>query len=134
VRGVLSLAGLCDLTTAAELGLDNFAAQDLMGGTPKELPTQYQAADPMRLLPTGIRTILLHSAADRSVPIELSQNYAAAARAAGDNAELREVPNAGHFDMISPRSSAWTDVLYAIKDLIQQPDRGPYRYGHGWIG
>jgi acetyl esterase/lipase len=72
VRGVLSLAGVCDLTAAARHGLDGNAAQALMGGGPGELPEEYRAADPMRLLPSGVRTILLHGDADTLVPIEIA--------------------------------------------------------------
>jgi hypothetical protein len=42
----------------------------------------------------------------------------ARARAVGDEAvELVEVPDAGHFDLIDPKSSAWPVVLQSLRKL-----------------
>jgi acetyl esterase/lipase len=101
IRRVVAQAGVCDLASAGD------AAHDLMGGTPAEVPERYAAADPMRLLPLGVPTLLVHGAGDETVPVERSRRYAAAARAAGDPVELVE-PSAGqHTAHIDPRSAAW---------------------------
>jgi pimeloyl-ACP methyl ester carboxylesterase len=63
------------------------------------------AADPVALLPTGVRTVLIHGDADEPVPLSQSQTYLAAARAAGDDCTL-EVYRGGHFEHLDPSSDA----------------------------
>jgi acetyl esterase/lipase len=110
VAAAVSLAGVADLTAAAEAGLGNGAAVELAGGTPAERPDAYALADPSRRLPTGVPQLLAHGDADDRVPVEQSRRYARAARAAGDRCELLELPGVGHFELIDPRSDAWAEV------------------------
>jgi hypothetical protein len=44
--------------------------------------------------------------------------YAEAARRAGDPVQLVAIPGAGHFEIASPRSSAWPKVESAIRSLL----------------
>jgi acetyl esterase/lipase len=101
VRRVVALAGVCDLAAAGP------PAHDLMGGSPAEVPERYAAADPMRLLPLGVPTLLVHGHADETVPVARSRRYAEAAAAAGDPVELVEPEGADHRAHIDPRSDAW---------------------------
>jgi acetyl esterase/lipase len=118
VRGVVSLAGVCDLALAAELALSDGATQDLVGGDPSTYADRYALADPSALLPRGARTVLVHGADDRAVPMELSRRYAARARAAGDRVDFVELPDTGHFDLIDPRSRAWPAVTTALATVL----------------
>ncbi|WP_210407848.1 S9 family peptidase [Allokutzneria sp. NRRL B-24872] len=115
VRGVVSLAGVCDLELASRRRLDNDAVGVLLGGTPESVPDRYEVADPMRLTPTEVRTVLLHGDADDIVPVEASRTYAAQA---GPLCELRELPGTGHFAVIDPLSTAWPEVLRALADVL----------------
>lgn len=117
--GVVSLAGVCDLELASRLRLGSAAVSSLLGGTPDTQPERYAVADPMRLVPTGIRTILVHGDLDEAVPVEVSRTYAATARAAGDEIELRVLPGADHFSLIDPLSAAWPQVLEAVADVLR---------------
>ena len=61
---MISLAGVCDLRRAWELGLSNGAAAELLGGSPYDYPERYAAASPAALLPLGVRQVLLHGDQD----------------------------------------------------------------------
>lgn len=117
VRGVVALAAVADMAACHALGLDGDAAGDLLGGGPGRYPDRYLQADPMRLLPVGCPVRLVHGSADDRVPSGMSRDYAARARAAGDDVALDELPGAGHFDVIDPRSSWWPRVQAAFAAL-----------------
>jgi len=119
LRGVVSLAGVADLRRAWELGLSGGVVAEFLGGTPQRAPERYRLADPMELLPLGLPQRLLHGTNDDVVPIEISRRYQAAAAARGDDARLIELPGAGHFELIDPRSREWTVVESAITDLLK---------------
>jgi pimeloyl-ACP methyl ester carboxylesterase len=53
------------------------------------------------------------------VPAPLVRSYVAAARLAGDRAEVIIVPNAGHFEPASPLSTAWPTVLRSVQRLLR---------------
>lgn len=118
IRGVLSLAGISDVTECARRELDDCAAQLLLGGEPEEVADRYAAADPMRLLPTGQRTVLLHGTDDVIVPLEMSRRYVEAATATGDDASRLSLGGIEHFGPIDPRSAAWPAVISALEGLM----------------
>lgn len=107
----VSLAGVCDLAAAADLRLSDGAAISLLGGSPAEVPAVYAAASPLALLPLGVRQLIVHGTMDGNVPFDLSERYAAAARAAGDACAFLPLAGADHFDVIDPASPAWAAVL-----------------------
>jgi acetyl esterase/lipase len=114
VAGVVSLGGVCCLAGAAEERLGNGAADDFMGARSDDARVAYGRADPLRRLPTGVPTTLVHGVRDDTVPIEQSRTYAAAALAAGDDCALVELPG-GHFDVIDPRSAGWPTVVEGLE-------------------
>ncbi|MDQ1600054.1 MAG: hypothetical protein QOD68_1528 [Actinomycetota bacterium] len=116
--GVVSLAGVLDLALAAALGLGGDATQALLGGEPDERPERYAAADPARLLPTGVPTVLVHGTRDEAVPLEVSRSYTAAAGAAGQQVALHELAGTDHMALVDPTSPAWPSVLAAINDAL----------------
>jgi dipeptidyl aminopeptidase/acylaminoacyl peptidase len=119
ITGVVSLAGICDLERAWQLRLGSDAVGSLLGGAPDVRPEQYAVTDPMRLVPTGVRTVVMHGDSDDSVPVEVSRAYATAARASGDETDLRVLAGADHFDLIDPLSTAWPHVLEALVDVLR---------------
>jgi acetyl esterase/lipase len=110
VARVVSLAGVCDLVAAANQGIGDNATVEFIGATPAQQPRDYALADPRQRLPTGVDVLLVHGDADDRVPVQLSRDYAAAARAAGDSVELLELPGVDHFALIDPRTSSWSTV------------------------
>lgn len=118
VAAVVSLAGVCDLESAARERIGDGAALEFLGGTPEERPEAYAIADPLRLLPSAVHVLLVHGDADDRVPVEQSRAYARAARAAGDRCELLELAGVGHFAVIDPRTPAWTNVAEHLETLV----------------
>jgi acetyl esterase/lipase len=116
---VVSLAGVVDLSLAEELGLGQHATAALLGGSPAKRPDRYAQADPARLLPTGVRTVLVQGLDDTVVPPAVSRSYAAAARAAGDDVALHELAGADHYDVVDPTSAAWPAVLSAVAEALR---------------
>lgn len=119
VTRVVSLAGVVDLERAYQLHLSNNAVVEFLGGTPEQVPDHYREADPMRLSIPQARQYLIHGSADDVVPPAFSRDYVAAKqRRSGqekEDAHLVEIPDAGHFDLIDPRSPAWKSVEEAIR-------------------
>jgi len=118
-RGAISLAGVLDLMMAWRLHLSTDAVVELLGGTPGEVPERYTSASPAALLPLGISQILIHGTEDSNVPLEVSQTYAEAAKAAHDDVTLLELSGVDHFDVINPRTSAWATTIEALQKLLQ---------------
>jgi acetyl esterase/lipase len=98
-------AGVVALTVAANEHLGGDAPQALVGGSPAQFPDRYAIADPTKLLPTGVRSVLIHDRNDAIVPLSQSETYVKDAKAAGDNSTLAIVPG-DHFSHIDPKSEA----------------------------
>ena len=110
---VVAQAPVAGLAEGALLGLGGGAVQALLGGTPASVPERYAAADPSALLPTGVRSVLVHADDDDLVPISQSTGYVAAATAAGDDSRLVRV-NGGHFGHLDPASGAVAALRAAL--------------------
>jgi acetyl esterase/lipase len=106
IAAVVGQAPLADLERCDALRLGGTAVRELLGGAPEEVPERYRAASPRALLPLGVPQLLLHGGADGAVPVEISREYCRAARAAGDEVELVELPGLGHMDFLDPASAA----------------------------
>lgn len=107
VRGVVAQAPVADLAGGWDAGFGRDEMAGLLGGAPRDRPDRYEVADPARLAPLGVPQLLVHGAEDDVVPPAQSRSYAAAA---GEEAELLEVEQADHFDVIDPRHAAWRVV------------------------
>ena len=103
---VVGLAPVADLALAFESGVGGTVVSELIGGSPSQYPQRYRVASPAEMLPLGVRQIILHGTEDDVVPIDLSRRYMCAARAAGDTAELIELPGVGHMEYLDPDSGA----------------------------
>lgn len=115
--GVIGLAAVSELAVCHEWGLGRGAAAALMGGGPRDRPDRYAVADPAVLLPGGVPARLLHGTADDNVPCQMSVDYAALARAAGDVIDCEVLVGSDHFAVIDPLSSVWPRVVAAFRDL-----------------
>jgi len=118
IRGVVSLAGLADLEKATTLGACGSVAGRLLGGLPHERRERYALTSPAELLPLGVRQVLLSGALDEIVPAAYVSAYAEAARRAGDEVHLKLLADCGHYELVTPGSSAWPAVLAAVKELL----------------
>jgi acetyl esterase/lipase len=101
---VVALAAPSDLE--ARPGPETHA---LMGGTPEAVPERYAVGNPIRRVPLGVPSLLVHGTRDETVPPRRSRDFAAAARAAGEDVTLVE-PDADHSEVIDPSHPAWAPV------------------------
>jgi acetyl esterase/lipase len=99
VRRVVAMAAPCDLVRGHGPAVHAF-----LGGTPSQVPERYAEASPVALAPIGVPTLLVHGVNDATVSVEHSRRYAAAA---GQEAELIELPDAVHRSFVDPRTAAW---------------------------
>jgi acetyl esterase/lipase len=113
VNAVVSLAGVVDLQRAYTLHLSNNAVVEFLGGTPAEVADHYQEADPMKLK-IEARQWMVHGSKDDIVPPLFSRDYVEAKRKAKENAELVAIPDAGHFELVDPRSAACEEVQRSV--------------------
>ena len=113
---VVAQAPVAGLAEGARLGLGGGAVQALLGGTPAQVPERYAAADPTALLPTGVRSVLVHADGDDLVPIIQSTAYVKAATAAGDDCRLVRF-DGGHFEHLDPASAAVAALREALGPL-----------------
>lgn len=117
VAGVVSLAGVADLARAAHDPQLRDDVVALLGVDPAEQPQVLAEASPIAGLPLGVRVVAVHGTDDPLVGIEQSRIYVEAARAAGDDAELVEVPGADHAHLRDPQSKAWPSVRDSVARL-----------------
>jgi acetyl esterase/lipase len=92
----------------------------MMGGTPEKVPDNYRAASPGALLPLGVPHVLIWGEHENFMPRPLAAAYVRRAQAAGDDATLRIVPGAGHFEIASPHTSTWPVLLADIQRLLRK--------------
>lgn len=113
--GVVALAPVADIGAARRAGLGDGAVDELLA----ELPSnQHELVDPVRLLPAGARSVLVHGTADDRVPVSQSRNYRSAAVHAGDDCRLVELDGVGHFALIDPQTAAFDVVVEAMTSLV----------------
>lgn len=115
VTAAVLQAGVLDLRAADERRLGDGAVREFLGTGPEEDPARWVAADPVRLLPTGAAVLCVHGTADDRVPLEQSERYAAAARAAGDDVEVAVLPG-DHMVLIDPDGAPWRRVRDWLTD------------------
>lgn len=108
-RLVVTVSGCNDVALADELNLGNGAVRGFTRGS----RSARDAADPMRRLPLGTRTVVVVPDGDPPSQRQLSTSYADAARAAGDDVVVHEVPG-DHFSLLDTGSEVWTVVVEAI--------------------
>jgi acetyl esterase/lipase len=113
-RLVVPLAPVSDLVEADRLQLSSHITVELLGGTSKQQPARYSEASPAAHLPMGGRTAVVHGTKDNVVPLAMSRSFVERSRAAGDDIRLVIPEDADHFDVVDPKSRAWTEVLSVL--------------------
>ncbi|MDN4160748.1 alpha/beta hydrolase family protein [Nocardioides abyssi] len=115
LTGVVSQAGVLDLRRAIREEVGQTAAPDLLGieADPDAVDAAY---DPQQQLPLDVPLWCVHGRDDDIVPINQSEEYVAAATAAGARAELVAVEG-DHFVVIDPAGPAWAEVVGILDGL-----------------
>jgi acetyl esterase/lipase len=110
ITHAVAQAGVVDLVEASRLGLSGGAADELLGGSPSQVPERYDLASPAARLPLGVPQLLVHGGRDQIVPAAMSRAYARAAAKAGDRVDLIVHEELGHFEHLDAASPAWRSV------------------------
>lgn len=116
---VVSLAGIGDLAAALDGGICRGAPEQLMGGTPQALPERYELASPSALLPLAVPHWHVAGRDDVLVPLNHVRDFVATARRAGDQAELVEVADAGHFEIVTAASRVFPQVEAVYDNMMK---------------
>lgn len=113
VTAVISQSGVLDLRKASDEGLGAGAVEAFLGNAPGPADNP---VDPARQIPLDVPLWCVHGRDDTIVPIDQSEEYVAAAQAAGARAELVKV-DGDHFVVIDPSSDAWSSTLKILDGL-----------------
>jgi acetyl esterase/lipase len=117
VCGVLALAPAADLGWLHRTDFCGEVIDDLMGGSPAQVPDHYRWADPVEFSPGRIPQVLIIGRFDGIwAPAGLS--YFEVAQGRGDSVEMIEATESGHFEMIDPDSTTWPLVLESARELL----------------
>jgi acetyl esterase/lipase len=98
VQAVIDFYGPTDLTTLdLESRLGGLAAQQLLGGTPAQIPALYEMASPDQHVSSASAPMLvIQGTADPVVPVDQSESLASDLTAAGVRNQLILIPGATH--------------------------------------
>ena len=120
LRGVVSLAGIPDLTEALKQNICPDAPDRLMGGTPEAVPGRYAEGSPAELLPLGVRQILIQGEQDDTVPLSYVRLYEDAAKKRGEEVRLVSLADTGHFEIVVAATKQWQRVRTAVLELLEK--------------
>lgn len=114
--GAVSLAGALNLLLGERKRIGSGAVVNFLGGSSKEHPERYEAADPMVRIQPQSRVRIVHGSRDDVVPMNQSDTYVVAARAAGQDAAVTVV-DGDHMAVIDPHHPAFDQLLRALDEI-----------------
>jgi len=117
VHGVVSLAGVGDLSLLEYQAICGRVVPKLMGGNPSDVPERYAHGSPIELLPLDIPQILIQGAGDQTVSLTSAQAYHETALKNGENVQLVVIQEADHFEVVVPTTSSYPEVRKAVLAL-----------------
>lgn len=116
IHGVVSLSGIDDLQSYRASGGQACGGESTIDELVGKHDNPYADTSPSELVPLGVPQTIISGGLDRIVAARFGHDYAAKAKAAGDTVVDQEIPDAGHFEMIDPKGTAWPAILAAIED------------------
>ena len=118
VDHVVGLAAITDLKTYAsgESSCEQSTVELL--GEPEHHAERYDAVSPVELPVLRIPSLLVQGADDPIVPMDQAAAYHQLATQAGAPSRVLELPDAGHFDLIHPRTAAWRAVISELERCL----------------
>ncbi len=120
VRQIISLGGLADLRNEREL-IKSSCGRDtaeLAGVASSARPDVFSDTNAADLMPNGSHTVLITGELDTVSPPRVAHDYAARARAAGDQASVLVLPGASHYDEVAAGSPSFRLILPVIRTAL----------------
>jgi acetyl esterase/lipase len=118
IKRVVSLAGIGDLALYHDRGAGACGGPQTITalvGEAKRGPWDiYTDTSPAALVPIGVPQAIVSGLFDPIVPAAFGDAYAARAAAAGDRVKRVTVAGIGHFEMIDPKSDAFSKIRALI--------------------
>lgn len=107
IKKIIGLAAISDITRYSK-GKNSCqtATPKFMQGRYQDNKTAYDSANPM-IQGFHPNTVLIHGSQDNIVPLEQSLNT---------KQKVKVIENAGHFDMIHPKTKSWQTILTILKN------------------
>lgn len=118
MQGVVSLAGIPDLTEAHRQGVCKEMPSALIGALPEEKPERYRQASPAALLPVSTPQVLVQGVRDETVPLAYVEAYWTRARRY-DRVDLVPLEQTGHYEIVVPGTWQWEQVVNHTLDLFK---------------
>jgi acetyl esterase/lipase len=113
---IISLAGIGDLEAFARLVPIHCGPGILEKLVPATIATDaYAEISPAALPAPKAPVVMISGILDRLVPPYAAHDYARAMRRKQASTELVEIPGAGHFDLVTPGTRAWTEIRGRIE-------------------
>jgi acetyl esterase/lipase len=115
IGAVISLAGIGDLKGQGKvfaLPCGDDTLDRLLDTANRKAP--FADTSPAELLPTGARVVMVNGVFDPVMPPYTGRDYALKVRKAGGAAEVVTIADAGHFDVVIPRTAAWKVVVETL--------------------
>lgn len=120
VQGFVDLAGVLDLEAAYANGRED-VLQVVGASDGAQLSEKAPATSPIDLLPLGVPQTLIVGTEDNPWRIEALGRYRDVAVAAGDDAELKLMEGANHFDVVDVCSPVWEPLVTAVLQYAGKP-------------
>lgn len=122
----IGLAPAADLHAGWAEEMGDGAISDFLGGTPDEVPQNYDAASPAALLAhaTGNTTeqVIIEGTADEDVPVQHVRAYVDRVRSSAVDVAYDEFEGVGHMEVIDPDHEVWATtkarLLAAVRPLV----------------
>ena len=118
---VISLAGVGDLERFAKFvpvlcgpGI----IERLTNALPDGSGRAYAEVSPAAITSPETRALMISGVLDRLIPPYVAHDYARAVRGKGGPTELLNIADAGHFDLVTPGTTAWDEVRTRIEAAL----------------
>jgi acetyl esterase/lipase len=125
LRGVIDLAGPADMAAFLPFQREcggRAVVEEMLGGTPTEVPQRYSDTSAISMLPLGVAQTLVWGRRDQFAPISLGESYVEAARRSSEKVSLISFADLGHFEIATPFGPSWPALEKEILGMLSVND------------